>query len=377
MSNKSIGKLHSEITANASQFVNEFNRADNAQRRATANIRASVGKTMAQVTRAFSLPNLAKSLLSGLGIGGGVQLMGMAMDKVAEMFQAGAKHAADMSEHIEKMREDLRSMHDDRFATFLEGAKPGAKAGIVDREIERQKQALARAEATKLAAEKDMQLAREGLVAGRQFNLFTGMQTPDPFGGRFPQGMSSNAIFEAAQEQQGKSLREIENLQKKIGELSNKSAKVTEDATQAIEKALDEFFKPLDQLGEQEFKKLDDRAKQLVEKSRSPMEKFLDAFREVDELRQRGYIGDDFTRDSIIRDAYNQYQKDTDPFDSKGYKAWEKAAGGLKVDDYMRRGLGTGADYKSIFGETNNILKEILQAVRATKALGYQPTYDN
>jgi hypothetical protein len=332
MSKKSIGHLHSEITANASQFVNEFKRADNEQRRASASIRTSVSNTMRHVQREFSLPKLAKGFMGGLGIGGGVQVMGMAMDRVAEMFAAGSERAKEMSEYVEKMREDLRAMHDKRFGLFLAGADAGTKPGVVERELENQRAMLARAEAAKQQALQDMQTAGKGYVPGEVSDEYGNPVAADPFGGRFKKGMGAGEVFDLALENQTKAIKEIESLQERIAELSNKHADTVKDATKAVNDALKKFFDPIDDREKEVRKEAEERLKER-------RERFNKAFNE----------------------AYNKPGKD--PIDPQKFRAMERASE-VRVDDMTRRGLGSGANYAELTKTTNSILKEMLDVLK-------------
>lgn len=335
MATRSIGKLHAEITANASQFVSEFNRADNAARRSSAAIRQSVEKTVKDVQRDFSLPKLSKGFLAGLGIGGGMQLVSTGVEKFVELLQSGAEYAKEISGHIEEMRTSLRALHDTRFQTFLGGLDPEKQMQPLGMELSHTAQLKALAEDTKSQAEKDMQLAREGLVAGGVFNPFTGKMTEDPFGGRFEQGTASNQILVKAQAQQEKAMKDIETLQTKIGDLSAAIVKGIESASKKVGKEIDAQWN----LRVQEIN--------------------LGAGRSAAEVR--GAITGDETQagyDAVLK------MRDERVGNAKDHLGRLERDSRIRVDDMTRRGLGTGADYKGVQEKTNGLLAEIRDIIR-------------
>jgi hypothetical protein len=337
MARKSIASLYTEVLANATQFVNEFKRADNEARRATASVRASVGKMTRDIARDFSLPKLGKGLLQGFGLGGGMQLMSMATDKFVELLQSGSKHAEELSEHIKNIREDLTALHDKRFSRLIDTSDIGARPEKFDQEIARTTGARDRAQAALDQAMRDMQMAREGLTAGGVFNPFTQQMSGDAFEGRFRKGMSSDEILEDAQKRQGDAIKSIESLNEKLADLEGRKVKALEDQGKEMEKMLKEFFDPIDKLAEAAADQLDAANK---------------------ERRER------FNR------HFNDSLKPIDPAASPMYRRWEQAAGGMRTDELTRRGLGTGANYRDVNKGVENLLKEIRDAIRAQNLRG-------
>lgn len=335
MATKSIGTYHATIAATAQPFISELKRADNESRRATASIRASIGNTMRSISREFTLPKLAKGLMAGFGIGGGMQLVDMGITKLMESFRASAEHAEEMTEAIEKMRKSLRDLRQESFGNVLAGLDPVERPAAVSRELAYTQQLKESAERSKAEAEVDMQMAREGLVAGRQFNPFTSMMTEDPFGGRFAPGTSSDDILKSAAERQTKAAEEIDSLRKRIGELTRKHAEAVEQAANGIRKAQDDQFN----LYVHELN---------LGAGRSPSQ-------------VRGEIGPGATQ--TVAEQWAQIIKDREHAGQEEFDRWARA-GAVRVDDMTRRGLGTGADYRSIGEKTNSILSQILDTTR-------------
>lgn len=345
MAKKSIAQLHTTITAEAGQFVNELKRADNEARRSTASMRASVSKTMRDIQRDFSLPKLAKGVFAGFGIGGGMQLMDLGITKLVEAFQAGAKHAAEMGDAIEKMRKGLRDLRQDSFVNVLSGLDLNERPAAVSRELSYTQQLMEQAERSRQQAEADLVLAnRSGLLrTGPTFDEQKGL-IPDAFGGRYGSGKSMAEVGELAVEAQTKALDEIETLRKRIGELARLHSKSVDDAAKPILKA-------------------DADAEKIRIEEREANIKELQAARSIED-RER--IRE---RDDAIRARMSAGEDE--------FSRWA-SAGRVTVDDMTRRGLGTGADYKSIGEKTNSILSEILETTRQAVAkiqAAYAPRY--
>jgi signal transduction histidine kinase len=94
----SIGNLSATITANAQQFINEFNRADNAARRKTADIDKQLTGLEKSMKSKFGAGQITGSILTGLGIGTGFQIA----EKAAEVISSYWREAAESAKKIEE-----------------------------------------------------------------------------------------------------------------------------------------------------------------------------------------------------------------------------------------------------------------------------------
>src|SRR4051812_1880982 len=108
MAKQSIIGLHSEVTARATQFIDEYGRADRASKKHNACIRGELEKTAQHIGKEFGTGKIAKGLMSGLGLGGGMELARLGVEKITEHFREAADQARKMGEYVEKMRDDLR-----------------------------------------------------------------------------------------------------------------------------------------------------------------------------------------------------------------------------------------------------------------------------
>lgn len=342
MAKESVVGLHGLLTANGTQMVNEFQRVDNAQRRFSASIRSGLGKTMAQVQREFSLPKLAKGVMAGFGIGGGMQVMQMGIEKVSEMWRESSEDAKAFAEYVERAVEKSRELSSIRLQAFVDTRSPGAGADAVQTRIGLLREQLKAAEAKRADAISDLSRASSpDFQAGNK----EGIALRDKYGlGNFSTRRNiGDAISNAevgAFDEGDRLKKEIEKWEKSLSEIK------IEKLPKAIDKALDDFFKPLEQAHA-------DRAKAVG----AALDDF---FGPLDE------------RTRNVRDIMKE-----DPMDSKQFGRWERAAGDLNVDDMTRRGLGTGANYKEVMSQTNTILTHILEAVRADRTRKLTATFAN
>lgn len=110
---KSIGDLHAKVTANAQQFVSEFERADNVARRRTAAIDKEVDKLTKTIKQKFGAADIGKGLLQGLGIGSGFAAAQTAAQMVSDHYREAAESAqriADLSEQTYKLFQERMAL---------------------------------------------------------------------------------------------------------------------------------------------------------------------------------------------------------------------------------------------------------------------------
>ena len=98
MAKKSIGELHATVTADATQFVGEFKRADNESRRSSAAINTEVDKLTKGIKKKFELADFGKDVLRGAGLFGGFQIAQTAADAIVNSY----REAADFAKRIEE-----------------------------------------------------------------------------------------------------------------------------------------------------------------------------------------------------------------------------------------------------------------------------------
>lgn len=110
MAKQSIGDLHAKVTANASQFVSEFSRADNAARRTATNIDKEVGQLSKSLARKWSLSDIGKDLAKGFGLGSGFAVAQTAADLLVRHFEKAAEAAKSIEESTARQLEITRQI---------------------------------------------------------------------------------------------------------------------------------------------------------------------------------------------------------------------------------------------------------------------------
>ncbi len=100
----SIGSLFATVSADASQFVAEFNRADNQARRTASNIRNEVDRMTNDVQRKFSAAKLGGDFLKGIGLGSSFAVINTVLEKITDRF----REQAELAERILKLTERTR-----------------------------------------------------------------------------------------------------------------------------------------------------------------------------------------------------------------------------------------------------------------------------
>lgn len=105
MAGRSIGELNAKVTANASQFVQEFQRADNVSRRVASSIDKEVDHLTKNLKKKFSLGDIGKDILKGFGIGSGFAVAETAAGLLVDHFKAAAEAAKDVEESTARQLE--------------------------------------------------------------------------------------------------------------------------------------------------------------------------------------------------------------------------------------------------------------------------------
>lgn len=376
MGKQSIIGVHAEITARATQLVDEYGRADRVSRAANSSIRNELSKTMRHIEKEFAGTKFAKGFLGGLGIGTGMEIARSAMDGISEAMQASARRAKETAQHVEQMREDLREIQGMKFENFIGKMPDGqAKAEVIERrmkEVERQKN----------AAIQEREDARR-TIAALGYNLFTEEATtkfkPDPMGLhkrvwnavtlQWDKLNVKGQIGEKADAEISKQQKVIDALNKQLDELDARRDKTVEEGAKKRAEAMARWLKPFNDKIEADNKRAIAAADKLRDAIATPVEKLREALKDLPDMLERGLKGlpGGITYDEAQRAraaALRKYEEDSDPSKNAMYQRWEKAAGGLRIDDYTRRGLGTGANYQDVARQTMNILSEIRELLR-------------
>lgn len=246
---RSLPDISQKVVANASQFVNEFQRADNATRRAAANIDREMDKLAKTVKRKFSVSDVGKDLLRGFGLGSGFAVLTMAIDKWSAVFKEADENAKDFSNHLKEIQQSAREISSIRFDNFLANLSPEGQVKQLESAAD---QLDAKIEA---ARKKDLELKKDLSIAGEASRLTIGGTAFDPLKGKYGYGTMKgigDKIDAAIQEND----RELTRLEKERVALDKRidstAKKVAEAASKADEEGKDRRAKILADLKKEE-----------------------------------------------------------------------------------------------------------------------------
>ncbi len=310
MAATSVIGLHARVTAEASQFVNELNRADNAQRRTMSSMKESVGKSMKYIEKQFSITKLTKGMIHGFGLSTGAGLIGGAIETFSDKLNESKEHAKEMSEWVSKMRDDLRELSEKRYASFMSGIAPEDKARIA---IPRAEQHTAEIRRQLEEAKKEYAAASEDIgKAGKGITLNT-TKVFNPFTSRMVDAIAGDVTADAdtSLERQTKAGEQIQRLQDELNKALKDEKGIRKDITEMQKKE------------EDNERKITDECEQFVQKQA-----------EMDLKFGKGYL--------------NRIQRNAD----------------IHIDDMTKRGLGSGARYDLVQKSTNEILKKISDQIK-------------
>jgi hypothetical protein len=349
---KSIGNLHAEVTANAAKFVDEFNRADKAAKHHGHSIREEVEHTIEHIGRSFTAAKFAHGVFAGFGLGSGAAAVEGITEKFKELIHEPAEDAKKFAEYLAEALKSARELAETRLGNFVEGNTPGRGAEAIEARLGVLRGQLEQAEERRAGAIEDLRRIGtealsndEALALKKKYNL--GLFATTKAGGDAAQAAEQSAFEDAERLEKA-----IDRWEKTLKEIKEKKL------PEAIDKALDDFFKPLDAAQEKITKGFEEAAKSLTDKVRTPAEKYADALAKADQLLDRSLITGR-TYDRAQKMAEDELLKDS------GFDRYEKAAGGLKVDELTKRGLGSGADYQGVEDQSMRVLKEIRDGILA------------
>lgn len=330
MSKQSIA-LHSRLTADASGMIAEFKRADNEVRRSTSGMRAEIGSTMKMIGRQLSLPNLTRGILSGFGVGSGIQLVGTVMDIFAERWKESEQFAAKLEERSKAIADLMREVSQEWGKIYKENLPPEKRRDSINQEI------------AKIAGQRD-QAMDDRLRALRGFQWveeyskkYSAMQIQSFEGEDFRRGGIAIPKREFT-DIMGKRLDEAQTkwaeLNKKLQPLVREVISLNNEITKSAEKSENEAA--------EKTKKREEERKEL----------------------QR--IEEKHWSDSAQK-AFAELAKAREAAGQREFDRWSQA-GRVNVDSMMKRGMSLGGDYKSWNDVTNNILSQILETARKAVA---------
>lgn len=373
---KSVVGLHSELSANATKFVNEYARADNASRRHGASIRDELDKVQYAVSKKFSAPKLAIAFLKGVGMGGGMGVVHTLYEKWSEALNRATEDAKEFRQELEKSVEEVRKLSETRLDKMISGNfLRGQPAG--ENSLKALQQQLAAERAIRKTAIADMDAwskAPIGTAAGGGGDPTGGkygMYEKGPLGVPIPSVGSYYSDKIAAVEQVAA---------KRILELEATIERITEKMKEGSEKNKQEmakWLKPFNDRLEAARKVHESAVDKLKETIASPAEKYAKRAAEIVRLRQAlvNPISDADAKRGLAK-AWADYQKESNPLNSPVYQRWSQASSMFRgVDEMQKRGMGLGGSYAQRQNMVETILGRIEDLLRTAISNGWAPSY--
>jgi len=110
MASRSIGELNVKVTANAEQLVQQMNRADASVRGAVTKMDRELGRFANSMARKFSLGDIGKDILRGLGIGSGFAVAQQAAELLSDHYRKAAEAAKEIEESTARQLDLVQQM---------------------------------------------------------------------------------------------------------------------------------------------------------------------------------------------------------------------------------------------------------------------------
>ena len=347
MAKKSIGELHATVTADATQFVGEFKRADNESRRSAAAINGQVDKLTKELKKKFELADFGKDLLKGAGLFGGFNLVNTGIEYFVGMWKEAEAYSKRVDDTATSIAEKFREISAARIESSIDRMLPEAQLAARRKQLDQITRQLTDLEAARSKATGGMALANkngQGFLGLSNFSTRIKQYGGEKFGG--DTGLGGRDFYELMLDRADKAQAAMPALQKQADALRKQIEGLS---ASTVNNALTDFFGDLDQdtatlkdlskatadLGDVEDRttrlakgmadaqlaanKRFEEAEALTKAVRNPLEKYNDEIERLNQLEAAGLITTE-TAARALGDAG---------------AAYAKASG--EVDDYAAR----------------------------------------
>lgn len=130
MAKTAIGDLHARLTADVTQYDAEMKRAAAATQRTAQSINGELDGLQKNIARKFTLGDIGKDLLKGLGLGSGFAVAQTAVELMADKLR-------EQAEFEEAITAELQKQHDLRKQIIMLGRSPAEQRTLLEREMQR------------------------------------------------------------------------------------------------------------------------------------------------------------------------------------------------------------------------------------------------
>lgn len=250
MAKKSIGELHAKVTADATQFVGEFKRADTESRRSSAAINTEVDKLTKSVKKKFELADFGKDLLKGAGLFGGFAILNTGVDYFVGKMKEAEEKANKVKERADQIAEKFREIAALKVESAIDQMLPQDQLAARKNELAGIENQLRALEAAEIKANAGMDFVAKNPKSGGRSNILTRVKRFDgeSFGDT---GMGGADFYDMMQDRALKAKEAMPELIKRADALRKQIEGLN---AASVNNALTDFFGDLDassaQLGE-------------------------------------------------------------------------------------------------------------------------------
>lgn len=283
---KTISSMHARVTADATQFVSEFQRADNVSRRHSSNIDREISRLSKSISSKFSAVDIGKSVLSGLGFGSGFAVVNTVADKVVAAWRESAEYAKQLEDRAKSISDLMQDVSKKRRESWIEALLPEQQLEERKKELKILTDQLAAWEETRQKALKALAwIDPEGKGDVSNFGTRVREYAGEKFGG--DTGLGGRDFYQLMQERADAAQEAASKIQEAQNDLGDKIKKLDVDIAKSGVKSAkerqDAFTKALDAIYKADQEKWDLQAEALNDSLRNEqrLDAIADKYREL------------------------------------------------------------------------------------------------
>jgi hypothetical protein len=349
MAKKSAGQLHAIVSADATSYINELKRADEATRARAASMGGQIDKLGQTLSREFTAAKMGKNLLSGIGIGSGAGIVMTGVDYFVGMWKEAAEYAKEVDDRAKDIAKSMQELRQLRFDKKVSSSDPAERMGLLNDEMARTAAARDKAEDERLKALRGFEFGNSAKGVGVMIRDFEG---EDFAGGKDNPGMLVRKFTDEM-------LRRADAAQLKATELAKELEKLAGQATATTDELAAAGKKLREERDKADAYQLDLSVKDAL-------------FTHPDRRHLKEVTPDDHVRADDELRKYREELRAAGIKNATRYADRIDQASRVNVDDMTRRGMGTGANYSEIGKQTNDVLmriERVLEAIRRERTL--------
>lgn len=357
---KSVGTLHTIVSANAEPYVNELRRAGAATKAHANDVDYQFDKLRGKVAKKFSISDTGFKLLKGAGFGSAAGVGMHAFEKISELLKESGEYAAKLEERAKSVAEAMQAAGKSSAQLFKDSREdPQEKLELTLREtaaIGKQIEAQQRLRDDAMEAMGwASKVSKES--SGAIIYEFKGKK----FGAENKGWKSQGATYDTL----GIKVKDFFDLMLERADLAQKKvAELTKDLNS----------------GGAEAMKLTQAATKKAEDERiAEMGRRADEINLMNPNRKKGKETPAELAAAYYRGqaAAIDFQDELEAAKAKRLGDIEKLGAPMRVDDMTRRGLGTGGGYAEAQKGTQAVLVEIRDLLKRRTEREMQPAFSD